>query len=64
MGACLHCEDHEPGNTSSKALVATIRKRLSQACESVPPWLRRLQVQEPMPAQALMQTCRDQHRCS
>ena len=54
MGAYLHCE-HEPGDTSLKALAATMRKRLSQPRESVPPYLHQLQVHgEPVPAQALL----------
>ena len=51
--AYLHCE-HEPGETSLMALVATLRKRLSQARESVPLYVHHIQVHRgPAPAQAL-----------
>ena len=43
VGAYLHCE-HEPGDASLMALAATLRKRLSQARESVPPYVHELQV--------------------
>ena len=45
MGACtyLKCEP-EPGDTSTKALVATLRKQLSLARNHVPPFIRKFQV--------------------
>ena len=43
VSAYLHCEP-EPGDGSCKALVATLRKRLSRARDLVPPNIRELQV--------------------
>ena len=42
--ACVHCGP-ESGDNSVKALVATLRKRLSAARESLPPCVRNVQVQ-------------------
>ena len=43
VGACVYCET-EPGDASAKALIATLRKRLSLAHDSVPLCVRMVQV--------------------
>ena len=43
VSAYLHCTP-EPGDTSTKALAATLRKRLSLAPDLTPPYVRKLQV--------------------
>ena len=43
VSACLH-SGSEPGDSSTQALVATLRKRLSLAYDTVPPNVRMVQV--------------------
>ena len=38
VSACMHCEQ-EHCDTSAKALIATLRKRLSVACDSLQPYV-------------------------
>ena len=44
VSVCVHCKA-EHNDTSVKALVATLRKRLSAARDSLPPTVLNLQVQ-------------------
>ena len=43
VSACVHCEP-EPRDTSAKALIATLRKRLSLTSNPLPPYACDVQV--------------------